>query len=114
MEKHLIRLLIFTKNIDGGTGTFVLQLFRLEKIIQNLDVQTFCLEVPSYRRISKQKKDDLVFFRSKKFYPHQYKFSFKNIKVGTYSILYIFDKSLGSFFCLSTAIIFKLFLLKSI
>lgn len=88
MEKHLIRLLIFTKNIDGGTGTFVLQLFRLEKIIQNLDVQTFCLEVPSYRRISKQKKDDLVFFRSKKFYPHQYKFSFKNIKAFIEDILW--------------------------
>lgn len=73
-----INLLIFAKSIDGGTGTYVLQLFGLEKLINKLRIKVISLEEPSFRKIDKY-SERFVFYHGKNFYPRIYKFSLINI-----------------------------------
>ncbi len=78
MKKKPIKLLILVKSIDGGTGTYVLQLFGLEKLINNFRIKVICLEKPSFREIDKY-IDKFIFYHNKNFYPQVYRFSLKNI-----------------------------------
>jgi glycosyltransferase involved in cell wall biosynthesis len=69
-----IRLLILVKSIDGGTGTFLLNLLEIKKIFKDksFSVKTLVLERPSYRKIVNFKFD---YFRKKDFYPQRYSLS---------------------------------------
>lgn len=78
MGKKLIRLLILVKSIDGGTGTYVFQLLKLEEYINNSIIKVIVLEKPSFRKIDKY-SDKFIFYNDKNFYPQVYKFSLKNI-----------------------------------
>ncbi len=49
MYKHT-KLLIFAKQIDGGTGTFVMQVQELSKYIKNLKITTLVLDKPLFRK----------------------------------------------------------------
>jgi glycosyltransferase involved in cell wall biosynthesis len=68
------RFLILTKNIDGGTGTFALNLLKIEKLFKKpkLDTKIAVLEKPKYRYINKDIKEKFVFLRKAGFYPHKY------------------------------------------
>ncbi len=77
--KKPINLLIFTKSVDGGTGTFVTSFLNINNKVQSsiwINTKILCLEEPSYRRLN---KNNFIFFRNKNFYPEKYNLSFKNI-----------------------------------
>jgi len=69
-----LRLLILTKNIDGGTGTFTLNLLKIEKLFKKpkLKVKAAVLEKPKYRYINKGAKNKFTFLRKAGFYPDKY------------------------------------------
>jgi len=72
--RKTLRLLIFAKNLDGGTGTFVLDLLDIEKLFQNkrLIIKTLALEKPSFRKINKK---EFTFYANEKYYPEKYTLS---------------------------------------
>ena len=74
-----LKLLIFAKAIDGGTGTYTLHLKKLKNIFpqNSFQIITAILEKPSYRFIA---ENDFIFFRHKNFYLERYQLSIKNIK----------------------------------
>lgn len=78
MIKNKIRLLIFVKSIDGGTGTYVFQLLKLKKLIKNLIIDIVCLESPSFRQINKY-LNKFTFYHYENYYPQIYNFSLKNL-----------------------------------
>lgn len=78
MEKKHTKILVITKSVDGGTGTYVLQLLGLEKLVDNFRIKIISLEKPSFRKIDKY-ANKFVFYHDKNFYPQIYKFSLKNI-----------------------------------
>lgn len=82
-----LKLLIFTKAIDGGTGTYVLHLKKLKNIFpqNSFQINTVVLEKPSYRLTA---KDSFIFFRHKNFYLERYQISIKNIKIFTEDIVW--------------------------
>lgn len=69
-----LRFLILTKNIDGGTGTFVFNLLKIEKLFKKpkLEVRVAVLEKPKYRYINKGIKEKFIFLRKAGFYPDKY------------------------------------------
>jgi glycosyltransferase involved in cell wall biosynthesis len=73
-----IKLLIFTKRVDGGTGSFVLSLQKLPQLFPNriLLEKVAVLEKPRYRQVNKKK---FVFYRNSCFYPENFFFSISNI-----------------------------------
>ncbi|MBU0572388.1 glycosyltransferase [Patescibacteria group bacterium] len=68
------RFLILTKNIDGGTGTFAVNLLKIEKLFKKPELETkiVVLEKPKYRYINKDDKGKFIFLRKAGFYPHKY------------------------------------------
>lgn len=69
-----IKLLIMVKSIDGGTGTFLLNLLKIKRHFSRnkLSMKTLVLEKPSYRKIVSK---DIIFFRDNNFYPQRYSLS---------------------------------------
>ncbi len=73
-----MKLLIVIKNIDGGTGTYLLQLLKLHKYFtkEPLEIKTIVLEQPSYRNIGKK---DFIYIHKDKYYPQKYSLMPKNL-----------------------------------
>ena len=67
------KLLVFVKDIDGGTGTFVHSFLKLDN--DSIDLKIVCLERPTYRLIN---KNNFIFLRDKNFYPERYFLSVGN------------------------------------
>jgi len=74
-----IKILILTKSIDGGTGTFSLGMLKLGHVFSKtkIKIKLISLEKPSYRKIKGKK---VIFFHKPRYYPEKYSFCFKNIK----------------------------------
>ena len=72
-NNYKVRLLIVSKSIDGGTGTFVSSLLKLKKT----DIKVTALEEPSFRAF--KNREEIGFLNPKNFYPHKYGLSFKNV-----------------------------------
>ncbi len=58
-------LLIFVKAIDGGTGSYVLDLYKLKKRSFIKEINIISLEKPQFRFIDKKIK--IIYFREKNF-----------------------------------------------
>lgn len=80
-DKKITKLIILVKSIDGGTGTFVLNLLKIKHLFKKnrLQINVLTLEFPSYRHLEKNDRDQFHFLYPSKFYPIKYYFSFKNI-----------------------------------
>ena len=78
MKKINVKIIIFAKRIDGGTGTYVLQLHKLKKIFppNSLHIVFVVLEAPSYRKISNR---SFTFLRPPRYYSGSYWLSINNI-----------------------------------
>jgi glycosyltransferase involved in cell wall biosynthesis len=78
MGKRSIKLLIFLKSVDGGTGTWLYNLLKLRSyfIKEEIEIFPIVLEKPSYREME---REEIAFLREKNFYPENYTLSFKNI-----------------------------------
>ncbi len=72
-----IKILIIAKSIDGGTGTFLLNLLKMDKVFPkgSFEINTVILEKPSYRGVS----NSFSYYQKSDFYPLQYSFSAQNI-----------------------------------
>lgn len=70
-----MNILIIVKSIDGGTGTFLINLLKIKKIL-NCNITTLVLEKPTYRKFSKYK---FKYMRRRNFYPLLYSLTFKNL-----------------------------------
>lgn len=66
-------ILIISKSVDGGTGTYVESLYRLENRKKYL-LKSLVLEKPSFRITN----INHLFFAKKSYYPQTYTFSLKN------------------------------------
>jgi len=74
-----LKVIIFTKSVDGGTGTYIESLLRLPNLYkQRLIIKVFALEKPSYRKIKKEKERNFSFFAPQNHYPPTYKLNLKN------------------------------------
>jgi glycosyltransferase involved in cell wall biosynthesis len=80
MNKKIIKLLIFVKAIDGGTGTYVLNIKEIKKLFpaSRLRIKIVVLEKPSHRIIKKQ-NGAWSFLRKSQFYNQRYTFSLRNV-----------------------------------
>jgi glycosyltransferase involved in cell wall biosynthesis len=80
LKKQLItpRLLIIVKSIDGGTGTFLLNFLKANKLLSNkrISISILGLEHPSYMKFDSR---DFTFFRDADYYPEKYSLSPKNL-----------------------------------
>lgn len=66
-----IKIAVFAKSIDGGTGTYFLSLLKLNK--QTVDgktilIKSLVLEEPTYRNFKKSQEEKILFLREKDFY----------------------------------------------
>jgi glycosyltransferase involved in cell wall biosynthesis len=70
-----IKLVIFVKNIDGGTGTYIQQLKKLESLPSStkINVYILALEYPLFRKIG---ISEITYFHREHSYPDYYGFSF--------------------------------------
>lgn len=68
-----MKLLIVAKSIDGGTGSYILNLLKLRKLI-NLKTTTLILERPTYRKIGA----NMIFLHNKNYYPNKYYLTYNN------------------------------------
>ncbi len=90
MSRGNIKIVLLVKSIDGGTGSFVLDLLDLKKIVgKNTQIQIVVLEKPSFRKIINK---DIIFINPQKFYPQKYFLSFRNIFNFFYEILILRSK----------------------
>lgn len=66
-----MKILIVIKNIDGGTGTYLLQLLKLQKnfLKNKLEFKIIVLEYPSYRDAHKH---NFTYLHKDKYYPQRY------------------------------------------
>ena len=77
--KKEIKILILAKSIDGGTGTYVLSLLNLPKIInKQSSIKVLVLEKPQYRKTKKLDKK-FCFLNKKGKYPQNYSLTTLNI-----------------------------------
>ena len=69
-----LRFLILTKNIDGGTGTFVFNFLKIKRLFKKakFEIKVAVLEKPKYRYINKGTKGKFTFLRKAGFYPNKY------------------------------------------
>jgi glycosyltransferase involved in cell wall biosynthesis len=76
--KPSIRVLIFVKSLDGGTGTYTedIQLLSKPSKTTQIILQTLVLETPKYRHVSIPKNN---FFAPTDYYPETYGLTFRNI-----------------------------------
>jgi len=81
MNKKPPRLIIVVKNIDGGTGTFVLSLLKLKKLFKKKLTlfKVIVLEKPRYRKLDKKLLPLFIFIRTSNFYPYIYALSPKSV-----------------------------------
>jgi len=116
-----IKIVIIVKSIDGGTGTFLLNLLEIKKLFSKSSIiKTLVLERPTYRKI---KNNKFSYFRDKDFYPQKYSFSSSNF-VNFFSELLWIRKKLTNvkptvilsidLRCNLLAILTKLFFFKNI
>lgn len=93
MEKKHIKILVLTKSVDGGTGTFVFNLQELKNAFlpNKIQIKNIILEKPNYMNIS---KNSFLFFRNKDFYPINYNLSTENIKAFIEDVVW-FKKVVG-------------------
>lgn len=66
-----IKLLIFAKSIDGGTGTFLENVSKIRS--GKITVEKIILEKPEYRKPKQEK--EYIFLRPRHFYPQKYSVS---------------------------------------
>jgi len=79
------------KSIDGGTGTYALDLLKLKDFFdKKFQIRIYALERPSYR--SRFPRKDVFFLRNKKFYPESYLLLFSNLKNFFEEILLVKEK----------------------
>lgn len=77
--KKDIKILILAKSIDGGTGTYILSLLNLPKIIgKQSSIKTLVLEKPRYRKTKKIDKS-VCFLNKKGKYPENYRLTTQNV-----------------------------------
>ena len=69
------RLALIVKNVDGGTGTYLLTFQKLG----GFEIKNFVLEAPKYRRLPPSNKKNTVFFSKKGFYPSRYFLSLRSM-----------------------------------
>lgn len=69
-----IKLMVLVKSIDGGTGTFLLNLLDIQKVFKKnkIELKTLVLERPTFREVGEYRFD---YFRKKDFYPQKYSLS---------------------------------------
>lgn len=72
------KVVILSKSIDGGTGTYVFDLLNLETGTQSFQMTVLVLERPSFRDIKRFDKK-IHFFRNDNHYKLRYVLSVKNI-----------------------------------
>ena len=78
MKKNT-KILILAKSVDGGTGTYILSLLNLPKIIdKQSSIKTLVLEKPQYRKTKKIDKN-VCFFNKKGKYPQNYGLTTQNV-----------------------------------
>ncbi|MCX6732990.1 MAG: glycosyltransferase [Candidatus Roizmanbacteria bacterium] len=70
-----MKILIFVKSLDGGTGTFVEGILRLNKYKNMVPIGVLALEEPTYRKIPY----DAQFIHSKNYYSQNYGFTLPSI-----------------------------------
>ena len=66
-----MRIIVFVKSIDGGTGTFVFNFLEITRLFKKdpLLIKTLVLERPAFRKVDGKK---FSFFASEKYYPEKY------------------------------------------
>ena len=69
------KLALVVKNVDGGTGTYLLTFQKLT----GFEIKNFVLETPKYRKLPIEVGKNTVFFSKKGFYPTHYFLSLRNI-----------------------------------
>jgi len=64
------KIVIISKSIDGGTGTFVINLLNIKKLLgKNYSIKVCIFEKPNFRNVKDYK---FVFLHNKSFYPNKY------------------------------------------
>lgn len=73
-----INILLLAKSVDGGTGTYLLNLLKLENKYKKLrfNIKTLVLEKPSYRSPKIFQAD---YFTNENSYPRYYRLTLKNV-----------------------------------
>lgn len=74
MSKKSFNLLVFAKNLDGGTGTYIQQLKKLEEFStkDKINVRILALEYPTFRQIN---DPTIIYFRKRHLYSDYYSLS---------------------------------------
>ena len=75
-----IKLLILVKNIDGGTGTFLLDLLKISNYYPSIETRVIVLEKPSFRKIKDKR---FAYLHRRNFYPYNYNLSI----IGIYDFI---------------------------
>lgn len=72
--KKLIKLLILVKSIDGGTGTFLFNFLKINKLFKTVKCKTIVFEKPRYNtKYNKYNKTKLfAFIHKRHYYPIKY------------------------------------------
>lgn len=76
-ETNVLKILILTKSVDGGTGTYVKSLAKLSFYLRRAEIKICVLEKPLYRSLNKKFASQCHFF-SKNAYPKKYKANINN------------------------------------
>lgn len=72
-----MKIVVFLKSMDGGTGTFALKLLQLAADSRNpMQVRIYCLEEPSHRQIS----EPVAYMHKASHYPVHYGLSFSAVR----------------------------------
>jgi len=74
-----IKILVITKSIDGGTGTFALSFKKITKHNNRIKLINLVLEKPSFRTLNSNEERMFAFLRKKNHYPSWYTLTPKNI-----------------------------------
>lgn len=85
-----IKVLVFVKHIDGGTGTFVSQILKLNKLIRNLKIEIIVLGKQKYRPV--YPKQFVVHYFKSSLYPDYYQFNLHTILLCIHELFWIKKK----------------------